>query len=114
MMKSRNVCHFGVFMLLAALFRATDVLCHDTKDNQCLSKIGPAPEFTLTEQDGKRLALKELRVKCSPSRSFLQAAPTPARCLPQRWRGFRIDQALRSSEPRAREQSAQSFSRKAC
>ena len=28
-----------------------------------LSKIGPAPEFKLTNQDGKRLALKELRGK---------------------------------------------------
>ena len=28
-----------------------------------LPKIGPAPEFTLTQQDGKRLALKELRGK---------------------------------------------------
>jgi protein SCO1 len=62
-MNSRNACHFGVFILLAALFWATEVLCHDTKDNQRLSKIGPAPEFTLTKQDGKRLALKELRGK---------------------------------------------------
>jgi protein SCO1 len=28
-----------------------------------LPKIGPAPEFTLTQQNGKRLALKELRGK---------------------------------------------------
>jgi protein SCO1 len=30
---------------------------------ESLPKIGPAPEFTLTKQDGKRLALKELRGK---------------------------------------------------
>ncbi len=42
---------------------AREVLCHDTKDEQRLSKIGPAPEFTLTNQDGKRLALKDLRGK---------------------------------------------------
>ena len=30
---------------------------------ETLPKIGPAPEFTLTNQDGKRLALKELRGK---------------------------------------------------
>ena len=30
---------------------------------QTLPKIGPAPEFTLTKQDGRRLALKELRGK---------------------------------------------------
>ena len=41
----------------------TGALCHDSKDNQRLSKIGPAPEFTLTTQDGKRLSLKELRGK---------------------------------------------------
>jgi protein SCO1/2 len=62
-MKSRNACYFGVFMLLAALSWPTDVLCHDTKDNQRLSKIKPAPEFTLMKQDGKRLALKDLRGK---------------------------------------------------
>ena len=50
-------------MLLVALSWPLEVLCHDTKDNQRLSKIGPAPEFTLTNQDGKRLALKELRGK---------------------------------------------------
>jgi protein SCO1/2 len=49
--------------LIAALPWPLEVLCHDTKDNQRLSKIGPAPEFTLTQQDGKRLALKELRGK---------------------------------------------------
>ena len=52
-----------VFILLAALSWPMDVLCHDSRDNQRLSKIGPAPEFTLTKQDGKRLALKELRGK---------------------------------------------------
>src|SRR4030095_7363708 len=30
---------------------------------ESLPKIKPAPEFTLTKQDGKRLALKELRGK---------------------------------------------------
>src|SRR3990170_2880504 len=30
---------------------------------ESLPKIGPAPEFTLTSQDGKRLALKDLRGK---------------------------------------------------
>jgi protein SCO1 len=62
-MESRNACHFGVFFLLAALSWPTHVLCHDTKDNQRLSKIGPAPDFTLTNQDGKRVALKDLRGK---------------------------------------------------
>jgi protein SCO1 len=58
-----NTCHTAVFILLAALFWPTDVLSHDSRDNQRLSKIGPAPEFTLTQQDGNRLALKDLRGK---------------------------------------------------
>ena len=41
----------------------TDALCHETRSEQRLSKIGPAPEFTLTNQDGKRIALKDLRGK---------------------------------------------------
>jgi protein SCO1 len=53
----------AVFILWAALSWPTDVLCHESKNNQRLSKIGPAPEFTLTQQDGKRLTLKELRGK---------------------------------------------------
>ena len=32
-------------------------------DGESLPKIKPAPEFTLTKQDGKRLALRELRGK---------------------------------------------------
>jgi protein SCO1 len=62
-MNSRNACRLGVFLLLAAFPRPTHVLCHDTKDNQRLSKIGPAPEFTLTKQDGARLSLKDLHGK---------------------------------------------------
>jgi len=58
-----NACHTAVFILWAALSWPTDVLCHESKNNQRLSKIGPAPEFTLTQQNGKRLALKELRGK---------------------------------------------------
>ena len=34
-----------------------------TTGGESLPKIGSAPEFTLTKQDGKRLALKELRGK---------------------------------------------------
>jgi len=55
--------HLGAFVLWVALFCPAEILCHDSGDNQRLSKIGPAPEFTLTKQDGKRLALKELRGK---------------------------------------------------
>jgi len=62
-MMTWNFRHIGVFILLTALSWPTDILCHDIRDYQHLSKIGPAPEFTLTQQDGRRLALKELRGK---------------------------------------------------
>jgi protein SCO1 len=62
-MKTWQVYRLGTFILLVVLSWPLEVLCHDTKDNQRLSKIGAAPEFTLTKQDGKRLALKDLRGK---------------------------------------------------
>jgi protein SCO1 len=62
-MKTSNICGMGIFIVLTVVSWPTDVLCHESKDNQRLSKIGPAPEFTLTKQDGKRLALKDLRGK---------------------------------------------------
>ena len=62
-MKTWQVYRLGTFMLLVVLSWPLEVLCHDSKDNQRLSKIGAAPEFTLTNQEGKRLALKELRGK---------------------------------------------------
>jgi len=62
-MKAWNAAPLGAFILLAVLSWPLEVLCHDTKDNQRLSKIGPAPEFTLTTQGGKRLPLKDLRGK---------------------------------------------------
>jgi protein SCO1/2 len=62
-MKTWNAYYLGIFMSLAVASWPLDVLSHDTKDNQRLSKIGPAPEFTLTQQDGERLALRELRGK---------------------------------------------------
>jgi len=62
-MSSRKACRLGVFLLLAALSWPTDVLCHESKDNQRLSRIGTAPEFTLTTQNGKRTALTELRAQ---------------------------------------------------
>jgi protein SCO1/2 len=62
-MKSGQVYRLWAFMLLAALSWPTHVLCHDAKGNERLSKIKPAPEFTLTNQDSKRVALKDLRGK---------------------------------------------------
>lgn len=61
--KKRHCTGVAILTLLTALAWLTDASCHESKDNQRLSKIGPAPDFTLTKQDGKRLALKELRGK---------------------------------------------------
>ena len=61
--KKRNFTGAAILTLLTALAWMTNASGHESKDNQRLSKIGPAPEFTLTQQDGKRLALKELRGK---------------------------------------------------
>src|SRR6185295_9578947 len=36
---------------------------HEAGKDERLPKIGPAPEFNLTDQDGRRVALKELRGK---------------------------------------------------
>ena len=62
-MRKRKPFHFAGLMLGAGLFWATGVLCQESRDQERLSKIGPAPEFTLTNQDGKRVALKDLRGK---------------------------------------------------
>lgn len=60
-MKTRGVGKIAAFILSTAVVWPTDALCHETRSEQRLSKIGPAPEFNLTNQDGKRIALKDLR-----------------------------------------------------
>lgn len=42
---------------------ATETAAHPAKGEARLSRIGPAPEFALTAQDGRRLALADLRGK---------------------------------------------------
>jgi protein SCO1/2 len=49
--------------LSAAVAWPVDASCHESRGQQGLSKIGPAPDFTLTNQDGKRIALKDLHGK---------------------------------------------------
>ena len=53
----------GLMVLVALAAGAGPVVAHPAKTEQRLAKIGPAPEFTLTTQDGGRLTLKELRGK---------------------------------------------------
>jgi protein SCO1/2 len=51
-----------LIVLLVVGWRASG-LSHKAEEGERLSKIGPAPAFTLTAQDGRRLALSELRGK---------------------------------------------------
>ena len=60
-MKIWGIRGIAAFVLSAAIIWPTVVSCHETPSEQRLSKIGPAPEFTLTNQEGKRVALKDLR-----------------------------------------------------
>jgi protein SCO1/2 len=61
-METRGV-GLAAFVLSAAVAWPADALCHETRDEQRLPKIGPAPEFALINQEGKRIALKDLRGK---------------------------------------------------
>jgi protein SCO1 len=51
-----------LLVLLAAFGWLIPALSHDRQDDT-LPRIGPAPEFTLTTQEGERLSLQELRGK---------------------------------------------------
>jgi protein SCO1 len=51
-----------LIVLLVIGWRAPG-LSHKAEEGERLSKMGPAPAFTLTAQDGRRLSLKELRGK---------------------------------------------------
>jgi protein SCO1/2 len=58
MWHSREIQRFNTTVVLAALALTASIAA-----GEGLPKIKPAPEFTLTTQDGKRLALKDLRGK---------------------------------------------------
>ena len=62
-MKSCGVGRIAALVLSAAVAWPTDAPSHETRSEQRLPKIGPAPEFTLTNQVGKRIALKDLHGK---------------------------------------------------
>jgi protein SCO1/2 len=53
----------AVLAALPALSWTVPATGHEAKGDARLSKIGPAPEFTLTTQDNTRLSLRELRGK---------------------------------------------------
>src|SRR5882672_3155970 len=62
-MGTRGVGLIALFVLAAACVWPAEAWCHETRDEQRLPKIGPAPEFTLTDQNGKRIALTDLHGK---------------------------------------------------
>src|SRR5215831_17539355 len=53
----------AILVVLAAVGGVGSAGGHDARADGPLSKIGPAPEFTLTTQDNARLSLRDLRGK---------------------------------------------------
>jgi protein SCO1/2 len=51
----------GPVVLFVALALCQGAFAHNPGKDARLPKIGPAPEFTLTNQDGKRVSLRDLR-----------------------------------------------------
>ena len=58
---SRRAPWAVLVVALATLSWSTTAAGRDAKGDEHLSKIGPAPEFTLTTQDNARLSLRDLR-----------------------------------------------------
>src|SRR5919106_3845553 len=59
----RQRWYLSILIALVVVGWRTPGLAHKAEEGARLSKIGPAPAFTLTTQDGRRLALEELRGK---------------------------------------------------
>ncbi len=62
-MTTRYGWYLGMLIVLLVIGWRAPGLSHQAEEGERLSKIGPAPGFTLTAQDGQRLALNELRGK---------------------------------------------------
>jgi len=58
----RAICA-AVLLALGGLSSSAPAAGHEAKGSERLSKIGPAPEFTLTTPDRARLSLRDLRGK---------------------------------------------------
>ena len=56
----RNVCPTGMLVVLIQVGWLMAIPSQGAQKDEILSKIGPAPAFTLTTQDGRRLSLKDL------------------------------------------------------
>jgi protein SCO1/2 len=59
----RNRWGIGLLIVLAVVGWLAPTFSDAAAERESLPKIGPAPEFDLTTQDGQRLSLKELRGK---------------------------------------------------
>jgi len=59
----RNGWHIEMLMVLVAMGWLVSVRSSTAGERDGLPQIGPAPEFTLTTQDGQQLSLTELRGK---------------------------------------------------
>lgn len=62
-MHVRNGWHIEMLMVLVAMGWLVSVRSSTAGERDGLPQIGPAPEFTLTTQDGQQLSLTELRGK---------------------------------------------------
>jgi protein SCO1/2 len=60
---TRRGWYLSILCVLLVIGWRAPGLSHKAEEGERLSKIGPAPAFTLTAQDGQRLALNELRGK---------------------------------------------------
>jgi protein SCO1/2 len=60
---TRRGWYLSILCVLLVIGWRAPGLSHKAEEGERLSKIGPASAFTLTAQDGRRLALKELRGK---------------------------------------------------
>jgi protein SCO1/2 len=60
---TRHSWYLGILLVLLTVGWRAPGLAHKTEEGTRLSKIGPAPEFTLTAQDGRQLSLNELHGK---------------------------------------------------
>ncbi len=59
----RRRWYLSILIVLLAVGWWASGLSHKAEEGERLSKIGPAPVFSLTAQDGRRLSLNELRGK---------------------------------------------------
>ncbi len=60
---TRYAWYLGILLVLLVVGWRIPALSHKAEEAAELAKIGPAPAFTLTTQDRRRLALAELRGK---------------------------------------------------